>query len=84
VTYEHVGVTGMIEVALLIRAKEPMWMPSSQPCCNVAWHVIWTPKEWIEFYKMVGHKAPTCRQIVGTALNRLVVQTPVFGLCLTI
>jgi len=21
-----------------------------QCCCNVAWHVIWTRKKWIEFY----------------------------------
>jgi hypothetical protein len=38
-------------------------------CCNVPWHVIWTPKEWIEFYEIVGHKAPTCRQIVGTGIT---------------
>jgi hypothetical protein len=23
-------------------------------CCNVAWHVIWTPKEWIKFYEILG------------------------------
>jgi hypothetical protein len=30
--------------------------------CNVAWHVIWTLKKWIEFLQNSGIRPPTYRQ----------------------
>jgi hypothetical protein len=46
-------------------------------------HVIRNVNKWIEFYENLGIRPTTYRQNAGTVLPHLVVQIPVFGLCLT-